>query len=327
MIRVYSLEKYREMITSRNVNLVLNVLLESYGSPIKPDNIAKTTGLSMLEVVEAIDVLKELGLYVDYSPNLGYTLPLNDNLNLIPKMLFGIGDVILLKEVESTMDIAWELVMKGAPSWTIVIAETQTKGRGRAGRAWLSPKGGLWFSVIIRLKHSIEYIKTLGLACSASVAESIRILTGLDAWVKWPNDIMLNKSKLGGVLIESEHVGDRCNIVVGCGINVNNQPPKVDRETTSIIAHTKKITSRPQLLRMIILRMKGLLLMLKTIGPKTIVDYWKQYSRIIGNRVRVVQAEGSFEGIAIDINDECSLIVRRDDNSIVKIYDADIELL
>ncbi|OGF57361.1 MAG: biotin--[acetyl-CoA-carboxylase] ligase [Candidatus Fraserbacteria bacterium RBG_16_55_9] len=133
---------------------------------------------------------------------------------------------IYREEVDSTMDLARELAELGAPEGTVVIAERQTEGRGRRGRGWESPVGGAWFSLLLR--PSIELCRSgcISVLLAVAIARALRERYGIPVSVKWPNDLLLNHRKLGGILIELSTVGERIEwLVAGVGINVNNPVP------------------------------------------------------------------------------------------------------
>jgi len=157
-------------------------------------------------------------------------------------------------EVTSTNDVAKELAIKGAKEGTIVIAETQSRGRGRRGRKWISPEGGIWFSIILRLKIDPEDIFRLTLMAAAVVAKVINDMFTLKAEVKWPNDVMIGGKKVCGVLTEMVTKGGIVDfVVVGVGINANidvdsfSEPLR--KFLTSLKEELKEDIDRERLLR------------------------------------------------------------------------------
>lgn len=285
-------------------------------------------GLDARGAARLVDALKSGGLYVEYRPGEGgYYIPADDDLRLAGRLLAGVADVVFLESVESTMDVAWELARQGAPSWTVVVAEVQSRGRGRLGRRWVSEPGGLWFSVVLRTGRPAEDLRAFGVASGASVAESVRMLTGVDAWVKWPNDVMVGDAKVAGLLLETSCADGGCDAVLGCGINVNNPPPSVDRPATSLAVHAGARVPRPQLLRLVVARLKGLMAVFDESGPGPLAEYWASYTRMVGRRVRVSSAGEAFEGEVVGVGEDLSLLVRRGDGSVARVVEGDVELL
>jgi len=131
--------------------------------------------------------------------------------------------IILLRKVDSTNNFAKKLARYGAAEGTVVVAEEQTAGRGRHGRKWFSPKGGLYFSIILRPKVKVN--EAVGIVVVAGLA-AVKVLSedyGLKVEVKWPNDVLLDGKKVCGILAEMSSVGEEVNyVVVGIGINVNS---------------------------------------------------------------------------------------------------------
>jgi BirA family transcriptional regulator, biotin operon repressor / biotin---[acetyl-CoA-carboxylase] ligase len=137
--------------------------------------------------------------------------------------------VVEFDVLDSTQAKAAQLAEGGAPEWTVVTAAAQFAGRGRRGRGWSSPRGGLYMTVVLR-PHSAEALPPLSLAMTFAAAEHIRKKTKLPVQIRWPNDLMIKGRKLGGVLSESRFSGDALTFVlVGVGINCNSKPALADK--------------------------------------------------------------------------------------------------
>jgi BirA family biotin operon repressor/biotin-[acetyl-CoA-carboxylase] ligase len=137
---------------------------------------------------------------------------------------------IYREEVGSTMDTAREEAERGAPEGTIVIAGRQMGGRGRRGRAWESPEGGLWFSLLLRPSFELCQSGCIAVLLAVAAAQALRERYALPVLVKWPNDLLLHQKKLGGILVELVSVGKRIDwLIAGMGINVNNPLPQEAR--------------------------------------------------------------------------------------------------
>ena len=155
--------------------------------------------------------------------------------------------------LDSTNDLAKELAAQGAPEGTVVVAETQTGGRGRLGREWNSPPGvGLYVSLVLRPMLPPMELPQITLTTAVAVVRAVRRVTGVAPGIKWPNDLLLNGKKLGGILTEMETESDRIrHVVVGLGLNVNNPafPPELAATATSLALATGRAFSRVQLLQ------------------------------------------------------------------------------
>jgi BirA family biotin operon repressor/biotin-[acetyl-CoA-carboxylase] ligase len=146
-------------------------------------------------------------------------------------------------EVTSTIDLAWEWLEEGGPEGGAVIADRQTQGRGRQGRSWASPEGGLWLSVLARPALPIAEAGRLGVALSLSAADAVSLVAGVKAQVKWPNDVVLGDRKLAGILVETRTEGAHLTqAVLSIGVNVNLDlaalPEEVRDSATTLLAET-----------------------------------------------------------------------------------------
>jgi BirA family biotin operon repressor/biotin-[acetyl-CoA-carboxylase] ligase len=131
-------------------------------------------------------------------------------------------DLIYFNSIASTNDTAFKIAKENTSNGTIILAETQTSGRGRGIKKWLSPYGGLWFSIIIKPKIRPLKISLITLLTGLSVAETIKKMLNLDAKIKWPNDVLIDNLKVAGILCESEIIKDIIKyLVIGIGINLN----------------------------------------------------------------------------------------------------------
>ncbi len=227
--------------------------------------------------------------------------------------------------VASTMDVAREEAEAGCPEGIVVLADEQTKGRGRLGRTWVSPPGdNLYLTVVLR--PSPARLRRLSIVGALAVVEAIEDVTGLRAAVKWPNDIQLSGNKVAGILIESEVVGDEVRFaLVGTGINVNldvSQIEDIRDIATSLAAELGRPVSRERLLAAFLRRLEDLYL-----APPEAEDayrLWKARLETLGRRVRVQFGEMAEEGVAEDAADDGSLVLRRDDGSSVRIEAGDV---
>ncbi len=129
---------------------------------------------------------------------------------------------LYFRELASTNDMAKELAMRGTREGTVVVVETQTSGRGRLKRKWISPQGGLWLSIILRPRIQSKHAPKLTLMASVAVAKTLSKLFPLKVEIKWPNDILINHKKVCGILTEAKTKGEALNfVIVGIGINAN----------------------------------------------------------------------------------------------------------
>ena len=212
------------------------------------------------------------------------------------------------------MDAAKELAREGCEPMTVVVADKQTSGRGRLQRQWLSDTGGLYFTMVLRPTVPVLESFKIGFLASVTMATLVREMLGVDARVKWPNDIMVNGAKLCGMLAEMEAEIDRVIFLnIGMGINVNNDPSRLEPAAVSLKNLVGRDVSRKELLAAFLDSFEN---RLNHIDLAQVVAEWKKHTMTIGNAVRVVTANQEIRGIAVDIDEGGALMIRQDDGSI-----------
>jgi BirA family biotin operon repressor/biotin-[acetyl-CoA-carboxylase] ligase len=227
--------------------------------------------------------------------------------------------VKVLDIVRSTNTEAKDLFTKGEEEGLIVTARTQTKGRGRKDRVWLSPIGGLYFSLLLRPRLGSENAPLLGLLCACAVARSLTKLGMDNVKLKWPNDVLIEQRKIAGILSEAVSIsGETDGIVIGIGVNqncpVSEMPPGLQWPTTSIIDELGTETSIKSLLCSIVNEMDALLKVVeKDSSFVRILDEWRESSSTLGARVRIHEEGKTTDGVAKDIAEDGALIVETED--------------
>jgi len=277
---------------------------------ISGELISKKLNISRTAVWKKIQNLKKLGYNIESVKNRGYRLISKPDIPLSEEVLFELNTNIVGKNVhyfrslESTNLFAKELIKKNAEEGTIVVADIQTKGRGRKDRSWFSPEGGLWFSVILYPNIPTQYAMLITMATSISIVQAIKELTGLSAVIKWPNDLLLEGKKICGILTELDAELDRINYsVVGVGINVNNVlEDELCNKANSIFNIYNSKISRVDLLRLIIKYLDVNYAKLISNDYNYIRELWFENTDIIGRNVRLKLEKYEIEGIVIDID-------------------------
>jgi BirA family biotin operon repressor/biotin-[acetyl-CoA-carboxylase] ligase len=234
--------------------------------------------------------------------------------------------VIGYPSLPSTNELAKEEARRGAVAGTVVIAEEQTAGKGRLKRAWLSPRGSLALSVI--LYPGLEYLPALIMVASLAVARAIEAVTGLEAQIKWPNDVLIKGKKVCGILVESEVLGEAVSYaIVGIGVNVNlrvSDFPELSSAATSLSHELGREVSRLGLLKRLLVEMERLYLAL--LGGGSIYEEWRGRLATLGKEVSVASGEAEYSGIAESVARDGSLLVRRPDGSLSRIVAGDVTL-
>jgi BirA family biotin operon repressor/biotin-[acetyl-CoA-carboxylase] ligase len=224
--------------------------------------------------------------------------------------------LLYLTSTGSTMGDARREAEAGAPDGTVILAEEQAKGRGRFGRAWVSPAGkNLYLTLVIR--PSVDRLRSLSMVTPLAVALAVEDSTGLTPRIKWPNDVLVNGRKLSGILIESEIAGESVEYaLVGAGINVNldiEQTPEIAGIATSVKREQGRETSREALLVAFLNRFEQLY----QGAPKsdTVLEQWRDRLDTLGREVRVTFRDQVYEGLADDVDRDGNLILAQPDGA------------
>lgn len=288
---------------------------------ISGETIAKNLKISRTAVWKHIKALQKKGYNIQSTPK-GYILKNNHDLLTEEELSDLPYKVYFFQKVTSTMDIAKDLGEKGEEA--IVIAETQTKGRGRMQRTWHSPSGGIWMSLLIRPSLSLKQAFLLTYIASLATAFAIEKITNIKVYLKWPNDVIykLNKEekKLAGILLEIKAEIDEIKYaVIGIGINVNNEISFLEPKAISLKEITGKIIQRKKIIKELIFTFNKLL----RENPKEILNLWKEKSLTIGRNVKIIHPEGEIEGLALKLSEDGALILKTQQEKILKIYSGD----
>jgi BirA family biotin operon repressor/biotin-[acetyl-CoA-carboxylase] ligase len=291
---------------------ILNALRKCNGY-LSGQTLSEQLGVSRVSIWKHIRNLKKDGYVIEASPK-GYRLVSSPDL-LLPYEFPDLEQRIhYFREIGSTMDGARELAKRGARGGTIVIGEAQTHGRGRLGREWLSPKGGIYFTIILRPRISPAYAPRINLMASIVVAATIRELFGLKAELKWPNDILIAGKKVCGILAEMDAEMDVVNFVnVGIGINANSSVPRFEKTATSLKDMLGREISRKELLSVIITEMERRQPLLM---KPDLLEEWKKLSVTLNKRVRVMSLGEEVIGQATDIDATGALILEGKNGSL-----------
>lgn len=233
-------------------------------------------------------------------------------------------------EVGSTQDIAHTLASSGAPEGTLVIAEIQTHGMGRLSRRWTSPKGGLWFSLVLTpTLISINQASGLTILVALSIARAIRNETNLKPLIKWPNDLYINTQKIAGILTESSTVEVAVKyIILGVGINVNVDSTSIPLEATSLKNELGKEISMIDFLAKILKNIEEDYLRFKE--SHNLLPFLKEInelSLVAGKQVKVTLPNKSIEGYAISIDEHGRLLIELADGQTQLFTSGEISLL
>lgn len=304
-------------------------------------------GVTRTAVWKVIKQLKEEGYQIESVSGKGY------------RLTEGPADILSQSEIASRLTTRWagrkvyyfdvtgstnndakRCGEEGDPHGTVVVADIQNAGKGRRGRKWQTLSGtALSFTILLRPEFAPDRASMITLVMALSVAEAVEEATAgaEDAvtTIKWPNDIVLNKKKICGMLTEmtmTPEMDEIQYIVVGAGINVNNGSPEefqeeIRRTATSLRIETGRQISRAQLLEKVLLRFeKNYETFLETLDMSRLREAYQAHLQGMGDEVRVLDPAGEYTGISHGINDRGELIVEKEDGKCVQVYAGEVSV-
>lgn len=245
------------------------------------------------------------------------------------RLLRALGDapfgrpLYAFQRVGSTMTIARRLAAEGAPEGTLVWAARQTHGRGRLGRTWASPTGGLYCSLILRPPRPPTEIPQLSLVSGLAVAETIREASGLLPAIRWPNDILLGPHKVCGILVE----GAGPSVIVGIGINVAADPRQLPEGATSLAGAGAAERDPCRLTSTLCRRLAAWYTTWLRDGFPPIRAALRPWMAGFGRVVHIRAGRQRFEGIAADLDERGRLLVRLDSGILQAFEMGEVTLL
>lgn len=295
-------------------------MLRAGNGIVSGETISSALGISRVSIWKHIHKLQESGYDIRSTPT-GYQLTGSPDA-LFPWEFPGKEEKIrYYHEVFSTMDIARELARKGSPHFTVVIAGRQTRGRGRLKRVWLSDEGGIFFTMILRPQIPVVLSSRANFMASVVLVKTLREMFGIEAMVKWPNDILVYGRKLSGMLSEMEAEADLVSFVnIGIGLNANNDPSECEPAATSLKQILKRDVSRKEILTRYL---DALERRIDAGDYDSVIPEWKNYTCTLNREVKIVTTSGIFSGLATDVDENGSLILRQDDGAIKSVSFGD----
>jgi len=304
------------------------------GAAFSGEALARELGISRTAIFKQIQRLRAEGYRIVASsrgymliPRFDGLLPLEIQSKLQTER-FG-REVVALEQTDSTQNDVRAIAERGAGEGAIVVALEQGVGKGRMGRAWSSPKGGLWFSILLRPSIAITELHKLSLLFGVAVAKSLKQIR-IDARLKWPNDVLVGGKKVCGILLEVSAESDRVNhVIAGIGINANfssgGLPESLSSRSTTLLDQLGKRIDRAALLADVLLNAERLYYGATKDGFGGVLDQWRSLSCTIGNEVAVSSFGRSVSGLAVGISDDGSLLIKTE-GGVERILAGDVAL-
>ena len=321
--------------TDRRIDRLLGLLVDNATVVVSGAKIARQVGVSRSAVWRWVGTLRGLGVRIKGHPKTGYQLETVPDI-LVPELLqprlkgtqFG-RRIHHFFKTDSTNAVALRLAAEDEPHGTLVIAEEQTAGRGRLGRAWHSEKtSGIYLSIILRPELAPQQAPLLTLVAGLAARDAVVQVTGLAVDLRWPNDLLSGGKKFCGILTEMQAEAQRIHyVVVGIGVNVNHTklPAELEPIATSLRLATGRAVSRLELLAHLLTSFDRYYNRLLGEGSAPLIGRFTEVSSYAqGKRVRVVAPRETISGVTEGLDATGTLLVRRDDGQLVPVLAGDV---
>lgn len=317
---------------------ILEILRAGGQEPVSGEELSRQLDVSRTAVWKHIQALKAEGYDIESVPKKGYVLksapdrlkPAEIITHLKTKWLG--HSIHYCESVDSTNNVAKRLAEEGCDNGLVVVSEEQRGGKGRLSRGWFSPFAcGDWFSVVLKPPFLPQEASKCTLMAAVAVVKAVNKYSGVNAAIKWPNDILLNGRKLVGILTEmSAEFGKINYIVIGTGINVNVPknilPDDIKDCAISVADAAQEPVSRVQILADVLFYMEELYEAVLKDGFAPVLEEWRKYSCTLGQQVKVIAPGETYSGLAVDIDSDGLLIVKKDDGTVEKVIAGDVSI-
>lgn len=300
-------------------------------------DLADQLRISRAAVWSRIEELRKLGYEIEAGPHFGYRLAGEPDALLADDLLARLGktkiigrDIHVFEQTTSTNDVVERLARDGVREGIVVFAESQTRGRGRLGRKWISPaRKGLWFSILLRPNLRPQQTTQLTVASATALRRAIFAQTNLRVEIKWPNDILIGGKKVAGILTEMSAELDRVrHVIPGIGIDVNQDasefPPELRKIATSLKVESGECICRAALAVEILRELDRDYTRVCAGKFSEISGEWVEHCETIGKDVTVQIGDSKIRGRAESLDDEGALILRTEHGRLQRITGGDV---
>jgi BirA family transcriptional regulator, biotin operon repressor / biotin---[acetyl-CoA-carboxylase] ligase len=301
--------------------------------------LAEQLKISRAAVWARIEELRSLDYEIEAGPHFGYRLINSPDALHADDLLARLGkkkvigrDIRVFEQTTSTNDVIEKLARDGVKEGVVVFAESQTKGRGRLGRKWISPAHkGLWFSILLRPDLRPQEATQLTVASATALRRAIQSETGLKPEIKWPNDILIGGKKVAGILTELSAELDKVRyVILGIGIDVNLDAnefsPEFRKTATSLKIETGEAISRAELAVTILRELDFDYARIGGGKFPAVADEWESGCATIGKNVTVYIGDRKIRGHAESLDDDGALLVRTEHGHLERITGGDVTL-
>jgi BirA family biotin operon repressor/biotin-[acetyl-CoA-carboxylase] ligase len=318
---------------------ILTALRSEKDGSVSGAELSQKLGVSRAAIWARIEELRSLGYDIEASPHLGYrlvsvpdVLHADDLRSRLPRVKIVGRDIRVFQETTSTNDVVEKLARDGVKEGVVVFAESQTKGRGRLGRKWISPSNkGLWFSVLLRPDLRPQAATQLTVAAATAVSRAIRSQTNIVPEIKWPNDILVRGKKVAGILTELSAELDQVKyLILGMGIDVNLNvsefPADLRKTATSLKIETGRALHRAELATAILNELDIDYARICSGQFESVANEWEESCATLGRNVAIHVGDRTIQGRAESLDSEGALLVRTQHGRLERIIGGDVTL-
>lgn len=317
----------------------LTILQNHSGQYVSGEYLSKCLGVTRAAIWKRIAALRKEGYLIEASTKKGYRLNQNFGAfgkhaiqNALNTVTFG-RELKYYEQIDSTNSILKQFAPDAAEG-TVVVADSQTAGRGRLGRTWTSEPGkGIWMSILLKPQLHPSEVKTLTLVASIAVCNALESLGIKGLGIKWPNDLLIGEKKVCGILTELSAEVDRVGwVIIGIGLNVNHLEQDFGHELSSIATSLRmniegrKTLDRSALTSGIINALEEVYNTYVQNGSCRIAEEWKRWDLTLGNMVCLTTPEGELIALATDIMPDGRLVVKKEDGTTLEVLSGEISL-
>jgi len=301
--------------------------------------LAEQLAISRTAIWARIEELRKVGYDIEAGPHFGYRLVSSPDALHADDLLARLGpvkvigrDIQVFQETTSTNDVIEKLARDGVREGAVVFAESQTKGRGRLGRVWMSPaRKGLWFSILLRPEMRPQAATQLTIASATALRRAIISVTGVVPEIKWPNDLLIGGKKVAGILTEMSAEVDRVrHIILGIGVDVNlaaaEFPVELRKIATSLRIEAGEEISRAELATAILHELDVDYARIGGGKFSQLADEWEAGCATIGQNVSVQSGVQRIRGRAEALDDDGALLVRTEHGHLERVIGGDVTL-
>lgn len=318
---------------------ILTALRHTPSGAVSGADLSQRLGISRAAIWARIDEMRKLGYDIEASPHFGYRLLSAPDLLHADDLRSRLGetqvvgrDIRVFQETTSTNDVVEKLARDGVKEGVVVFAESQTKGRGRLGRQWMSPPGrGLWFSVLLRPGFRPQQATQLTVVAATALWRAIKAQSGIAAEIKWPNDILIQGRKVAGILTELSAEVDHVNyVILGIGVDVNLSatefPQELRKIATSLRIEAGQMLDRAAVAASILRELDADYGRICRGQFEPVANEWEEHCTTIGRNVAIRIGDRVIRGRAESLDSEGSLLLRTQHGHLERIIGGDVTM-